>query len=195
MGMRKVWVGLGAVAGVLLVLTAVAFFIGKTQRDANVSKCTGNDPAAVIEGCTALIQSRFETTANQARAYFDRGNAYKKQGLGQQAIADYAKAIELKPDYLAAYNNRGNAFNDGGLYDRAIADFTKAIEIEPNNPVPYGNRGHTYNKTRVVFTIRRSKISPKRLHSIPMTEGPTTIAALPMLTRASTTKPSAISAR
>jgi tetratricopeptide (TPR) repeat protein len=193
MGMRKVWVGLGAVAGVLLVLTAVAFFIGKTQRDANVSKCTGNDPAAVIEGCTALIQSRFETTANQARAYFDRGNAYKKQGLGQQAIADYAKAIELKPDYLAAYNNRGNAFNDGGLYDRAIADFTKAIEIEPNNPVPYGNRGHTYNKSGLYDQAIEDFTKAITLN--PNDGRAYDNRGIAYAHRASTTKPSAISAR
>ena len=45
------------------------------------------------------------------------------------AVADFTKAIESDPDFLAAYYNRGVAYFDQGKYDLAIADFTKAMEL------------------------------------------------------------------
>jgi len=53
--MRRVLIGLAAVAAGFLALTAAAYFIGAHTRSANVAKCVGNDPA----GCTALIQSGY----------------------------------------------------------------------------------------------------------------------------------------
>jgi tetratricopeptide (TPR) repeat protein len=44
--------------------------------------------------------------------YNNRGNAKRKLGKYQEAIADYNQAIKLKPDYADAYNNRGSAKYD-----------------------------------------------------------------------------------
>ena len=48
------------------------------------------------------------------------------------AIADYEKAIELKPDYAEAYYDLGNAYRAGGNLDRSIADYDKAIQLKPD---------------------------------------------------------------
>ena len=68
------------------------------------------------------------------------------------AIADYTKAIELKPDYADAYYHRGLAkqakcsfggfvWTERGELDEAIADYTKAIELKPDYADAYYNRG------------------------------------------------------
>ena len=62
------------------------------------------------------------------------------KGDFDRAIADFNRAIELKPDYAEAYNNRGNAYSDKGDFDHAIADFSKAIELKPDFPIAYNNR-------------------------------------------------------
>jgi tetratricopeptide (TPR) repeat protein len=57
-------------------------------------------------------------------------------------IADYSKAIELKPDWAAAYYyNRGIAENAKGDLDGAIADYSKAIALKPDDADAYSNRG------------------------------------------------------
>jgi tetratricopeptide (TPR) repeat protein len=42
-------------------------------------------------------------------------------------LADYTKAIEIKPDYVDAYGNRGIAYSAKGDKDRAIADLRKSL--------------------------------------------------------------------
>ena len=61
--------------------------------------------------------------------------------MNDNAITDFDKAIELKPDYVNAYNNRGTVYGIKGDYNRAIEDYDKAIEIQPDFAEPYCNRG------------------------------------------------------
>ena len=48
----------------------------------------------------------------------------------QQAIGDFNKAIELKPDSENAYYNRGIAYKKKRQYDKAIADLTKTMLLK-----------------------------------------------------------------
>ena len=41
------------------------------------------------------------------KAYFNRGFAYDKLGLYDQAIKDYSYALEIDPNNVYAYYNRG----------------------------------------------------------------------------------------
>ena len=82
--------------------------------------------------------------ANQiisAETYFLRGNACYDLGLYDLAIANYNKAIQLKPDYDHIYNNRGLAKIWGGQHFAAISDFDKAIQLKPDYADAYYNRG------------------------------------------------------
>ena len=74
-----------------------------------------------------------------AKDHFNKGDY-------DQAIKDYDKAIELKPNYSDAYYNRGIAYDNKGNYDQAIKDYNKAIELNPNHTNAYNNRGLTYDK-------------------------------------------------
>ena len=47
-----------------------------------------------------------------AETYFNRGLSHAKNGEIELAIADYSKAIELKPDFAEAYYCRGGACYD-----------------------------------------------------------------------------------
>ena len=60
-----------------------------------------------------------------------------------EAIADYSKAIEIKPNKDQAYYNRGIAYYILEKYNEAIADYSKAIEIDPKYQAAYYNRGNT----------------------------------------------------
>ena len=82
--------------------------------------------------------------ANQtisAETYFLRGNASYDLGRYDLAIANYDKAIQLKPDYTEAYNNRGVAKAALGQHFVAISDYDKAIQLKPDYANAYNNRG------------------------------------------------------
>jgi len=59
---------------------------------------------ASIEELTEVI----ETRPDYADAYFNRAVLYTTERRYEEAMADYAKAIELNPTDTGAYNNRGN---------------------------------------------------------------------------------------
>jgi S1-C subfamily serine protease len=68
------------------------------------------------------------------------GDDAAEKGDFDAAIADYTKAIALKPDFSLAYLNRGVAKADKGDFDGAIADDTKDIELDPRSTLAYNNR-------------------------------------------------------
>jgi tetratricopeptide (TPR) repeat protein len=57
-------------------------------------------------------------------------------------LADYNRAIAIKPDYAPAYNNRG-ILKEQKLNDPqgALADYNRAIAIKHNYANCYSNRG------------------------------------------------------
>ena len=62
------------------------------------------------------------------KAYNNRGIAYCSKGDNDHAIADFDKAIQLKPDYAMAYNNRGTAYTI-----KATMTAPSPISIKPFN--------------------------------------------------------------
>ena len=119
--MRIVWIALGVS---LIALPALA--------QTNVQKCVGDDPDMAIAGCTALIQEGGPDTAHMAGVSVIRGNAYSDKEMYDQAIADYSKAISLKPDAIA-YDGRALIYAKQGHKDLAIADFKAAQKIDPSD--------------------------------------------------------------
>ena len=77
-----------------------------------------------------------------AETYFLRGNAKYDLGLYHAAIADYDKAVGLKPDFANAYFNRGVAKANLKQYAAAISDYTQAIRRKPGSANAYFNRGN-----------------------------------------------------
>jgi tetratricopeptide (TPR) repeat protein len=78
-----------------------------------------------IKACSTIIQR----DAKDAMAHYKRGVAYQFKGDVDRAIADYNKAIELRPGYARAYESRGSAYASKGVYTNAVADVTKASEL------------------------------------------------------------------
>ncbi|MBD1830852.1 tetratricopeptide repeat protein [Microcoleus vaginatus GB1-A2] len=82
-----------------------------------------------------------EDVDRAAEAWGERGNEQSDLGDFEGAIADYNKALEIKPDYHEVWYNRGIALNDLGRWEEAIADYDKALEIKPDYHEVWYNRG------------------------------------------------------
>jgi len=65
---------------------------------------------------------------DNARARYNLGNHYAREGQNDQAVASYLKAIEIQPDYGHAQYNLGNVLRKEKRYDEAIRYYKLAIE-------------------------------------------------------------------
>lgn len=82
--------------------------------------------------------------SDEAVNYNDRGNALAGAGRYQEALANYARAIELDPGYSKAYSNRGTTYREMRRYAEALADYDRAIQVDPTYATAYYNRALTY---------------------------------------------------
>ena len=76
--------------------------------------------------------------------HIGRGNAFHSLGMLDEAIQEYKKALELKPDIAAAYKYLGLAFYKKSWYDEALAAYTQAIRIHPMWAEVHLYRGNVY---------------------------------------------------
>ena len=97
-----------------------------------------------IDEALKAYSRAIELSPNNAKAYNNRGVAYRKKGKLDLAVKDYTKAIKLNPDDANAYSNRGNVYREKGEFNRAIDDTNTAIELNPNCTEAYNNRGAAY---------------------------------------------------
>ena len=80
-----------------------------------------------------------------AEEYISRGVEAGQRGQYSDAIENFSKAIELKPDYAEVYHARGLTYSYQGEHEQAIQDATKAIELNPDYAEAYYTRGLAYS--------------------------------------------------
>ncbi|HBB94078.1 MAG TPA: hypothetical protein DC054_01690 [Blastocatellia bacterium] len=95
------------------------------------------------EKCIAELSKAIQFQPDWAKPYYERGHAYAEldRADNTHALADYSRAIDLYPDYLAAYRQR----SIGRLYAKDLpgemADLTELIRLDPQNVETYRRRG------------------------------------------------------
>ena len=70
-----------------------------------------------------------ECEVDVAESHKNSGDRYSQSGQLEKAIAEYTKAISLKPKYKEAYESRASVYNQLEQYDKATADYRKLIDI------------------------------------------------------------------
>ncbi len=77
----------------------------------------------------------------EAEFLFAQAKVMHKAGRLAEAIALYAKAAALKPDYAEAHNNLGNALVETGRFAEAAASLGQAAELRPDLAAIHSNLG------------------------------------------------------
>ena len=103
------------------------------------------------------LQKSLQKNSADAEVRLHLAFAYDRLGSADEAIAEYRRVTEIKPNSYFAYNNLGVLFDKQGRYDEAIAAFDRAIRIDPNN-VGAKNNLATARKNRAAIQERQAQI-------------------------------------
>ena len=101
---------------------------------------------------SASCSTPFTRSTPFAEVHYNRGKALfddiaatdPSNGDYGKAIAEFNRAIHLKPDYVEAYHARGFAYLIAGNHARAIEDFDAAIRLKVKISLSYMFRGMAY---------------------------------------------------
>jgi protein O-GlcNAc transferase len=89
-----------------------------------------------------LIRQAIQRNGQRPTYFCDLGVMLKNQRKLDEAIAEYRRAIAIKPDLAEAHYNLGNALKDQGKRDEAIAAYRRTIAIKPNLAETHYNLGN-----------------------------------------------------
>lgn len=98
---------------VIIILQLVSFLAAK--------------PVQLIFHC--LFSLSLEGDPNNYLTYFKRGTVYLALGKAKNALSDFDRVIELKPDFTAARLSRGTINLKQADYDLAQLDFYNVVSI------------------------------------------------------------------
>jgi len=104
-----------------------------------------------------------KTDPNYPNALQNRANLFVRGEIGrfQDAIADYNRFLQLKPDVHEALFRRGYAKAKLGDHQGAVADFNRSIELQPNQGFYYFGRAQSLEqlgrKTEALSDLQRAE--------------------------------------
>lgn len=88
--------------------------------------------ASQITAQAAVPQTVADPNADSAGAHNDLGISCGREGQLARAIAEFRRAIEIRPDFAEAHYNLGFALQKSGQSEKAATEFAEAIEIRPD---------------------------------------------------------------
>ncbi|MFZ5511854.1 MAG: KGGVGR-motif variant AAA ATPase [Pseudomonadota bacterium] len=77
------------------------------------------------------------STSDAALSFYLAGNQNLLEQRLDEAIRNYDRAIDLKPDYLEAYLSRAEAYRQQGRGDQALRELEKVVAIKPDSAEAY----------------------------------------------------------
>jgi tetratricopeptide (TPR) repeat protein len=140
-------------AAVLSLVSALLLPVAPAAAD-DYDVCIGSS-AGAIDACTRVINSPRSSRNNIGNAYIGRGQHYYEKDDYDRAIADFSKAIPLKPKWLQlAYGNRGNAYAMKNQDQDAIDSYDQALSLDSTYSAAFTGRGLIYEKMGLVERAR-----------------------------------------
>ena len=86
---------------------------------------------------------------------------YRRPGDAPRALASYAEALRLKPDFSVGHENFGSLLLKLGRRAEAIAHFETALRLQPTFPDAHMNLGNALvAEGRAVDAVRQWKFEP-----------------------------------
>jgi len=83
----------------------------------------------------------------QPLPHFRLGKVFLAHGFTEEAVNNFVRAVELKPDFINGYIKLGLSYFKHGLYDEAEKAFLEAHKLGPNFPDIINCLGVVYSKS------------------------------------------------
>ncbi len=109
-----------------------------------------------------LVQAAAGQTAPDAASALREGALAQQHGDLNTAIADFRRALALKPDSIEARANLGAALAAAGQLDAAIAEDSHVLELSPQNDAVRMNLAMAYYRTG---NWNQARVELERLHA------------------------------
>ncbi len=90
---------------------------------------------------SSLYEHTLKVTRSNPLIHNNLGAALAAQGKLDQAVAHYAEALRLNPDYVEAHYNLGIALAAQGKMDEAVAHFAQVMSLRPDYAKAHNNSG------------------------------------------------------
>jgi len=97
--------------------------------------------AGYWQNSIALLEHTVRVTAPNAAAHEFLGVSLDRQGRTAEAIVNYRKALDLKPDFADVHNDLGNALYHQGKKEAAIAAYQQVLALRPGDEKAHFNLG------------------------------------------------------
>jgi len=114
--------------------------LSKQEIEKGIELISAGDPEQSLEHFDKAIGY----DGANAKAWCARGTAMRTLGRMEEAVKDYTRALELKPDYVICVDNLGVAYMYKSDFESARGSFNKALELDPNYADAYFNLGTLY---------------------------------------------------
>jgi len=92
-----------------------------------------NVPVVVLTAATAAPAVARADDRGKSKEQVEFGIKVAQNGLWNEALYRWQKAVELDPSYAAAWNNLAIAYEHEGKFDDAKKAYEKALELDPKN--------------------------------------------------------------
>jgi tetratricopeptide (TPR) repeat protein len=111
----------------------------------------------------ATGQPAKQAAPGEAERLLRDGTAAQQHGDFNTAIADFRKALAIKPDLLQAHVSLGAAFAAAGQMDAAIEEDDRVLEIAPQNDAVRMNLAMAYYR---MGNLKQARVEFEKLHSL-----------------------------
>ena len=85
-----------------------------------------------------------QEVSDDPQHYYELGDLFVDVQNYTDALEQYRKAIQLKPDYIEALLKSGDCLYMLKNYQQATEPFKAVVEIDPQNMEAYGKLSHLY---------------------------------------------------
>jgi len=95
----------------------------------------------IWSNAVSLWSDVVKKSPHKVRPHNNLGNALKRQGKIEEAMAHFNKALQINPGYAKAHNNLGTALASQGKTEEALKHFGLALYINPGYAAAHSNIG------------------------------------------------------
>jgi len=129
-GKRKLFIGLAVLAVTANFTRAYIHNAANTAMEQGLDALSQEDYYLAISAYTRADKLIFWDKEKKAENLHWRGAAYYEKQDYVQALADFAKAINLRPNYYQYYIWRARTHYSMNNHNLAIADYSKSIKLQ-----------------------------------------------------------------